>query len=79
MRGVADRVVGRQACAHGQSQKNKSTRTALARARVSDHPAAKFVDFTLARDAEKAEKHVAEAHDIRADLRDRLVAIHEDL
>jgi hypothetical protein len=39
---------------------------------------AKFVDFTLAPDAETAEKQVAEAHDIRDDLRDRLVAIRED-
>jgi len=40
---------------------------------------AKFVDFTLAPDAETAEKQVAEAHDIREDLRDRLVAIREEL
>jgi hypothetical protein len=29
-------------------------------------------------DAETAEKQVAEAHEIREDLRDRLVAIRED-
>jgi hypothetical protein len=39
---------------------------------------AKFVDFALAPDAETAERQVAEAHEIRADLRDRLVAIRED-
>jgi hypothetical protein len=39
---------------------------------------AKFVDFTLAPDAETAERQVAEAHEIREDLRDRLVAIRED-
>jgi hypothetical protein len=39
---------------------------------------AKFVDFTVAPDAETAERQVAEAHDIREDLRDRLVAIRED-
>jgi hypothetical protein len=39
---------------------------------------AKFIDYTLAPDAETAEKQVAEAHDIRKDLRDRLVAIRED-
>jgi hypothetical protein len=39
---------------------------------------AKFVDFTLAPDAETAERQVAEAHEIRDDLRDRLVAIRED-
>jgi hypothetical protein len=39
---------------------------------------AKFVDFTLAPDAETAEKQVAEAHEIREDLRDRLVAMRED-
>jgi hypothetical protein len=36
---------------------------------------AKFIDFTLAPDAEK---QVAEAHDISETLRDRLVAIRED-
>jgi hypothetical protein len=39
---------------------------------------AKFVDYTLAPDAETAERQVAEAHEIREDLRDRLVAIRED-
>ncbi len=39
---------------------------------------AKFVDFALAPDAVTAERQVAEAHDIRDDLRDRLVAIRED-
>jgi hypothetical protein len=38
---------------------------------------AKFIDFTLAPDAETAEKQVAEAHDI-SELRDRLVAIREE-
>jgi hypothetical protein len=37
------------------------------------------VDFTLAPDAETAERQVAEAHDIRKDLRDQLVAMREDL
>jgi hypothetical protein len=36
---------------------------------------AKFVDFTLAPDAETAEKQVAEAHDTSEVLRDRLVAV----
>jgi hypothetical protein len=39
---------------------------------------AKFVDFTLAPDAETAERQVAEAHEISETLRDRLVAIRED-
>ena len=39
---------------------------------------AKFVDFTLAPDAETAEAQVAEAHDISDTLRDRLVAIREE-
>jgi hypothetical protein len=39
---------------------------------------AKFIDFTLAPDAATAEKQVAEAHDIDASLRDRVVAIRED-
>ena len=40
---------------------------------------AKFVDYTLAPDAETAEAQVAEAHDISETLRDRLVAIREEL
>jgi len=39
---------------------------------------AKFIDFSIAPDAETAAKQVAEAHEIRDDLRDRLVAIGED-
>ena len=39
---------------------------------------AKFIDFTMAPDAEAAEKQVAEAHDISGTLRNRLVAIRED-
>jgi hypothetical protein len=39
---------------------------------------AKFVDFTLARDAETTEKQVAEEHQISDTLRDRLVALRED-
>ena len=40
---------------------------------------AKFVDYILAPTAEEAERQVAEAHDIREDLGDRLVAIRDDL
>jgi hypothetical protein len=40
---------------------------------------AKFVDFTMAPDAETAEEQVAEAHDISVELRSRLVAVREDL
>jgi len=36
-------------------------------------------DFTLAPDAETAEKQVAEAHDISDALRNQLVAIREEL
>jgi hypothetical protein len=39
---------------------------------------AKFIEFTMAPDAETAEEQVAEAHDISDTLRDRLVAIRED-
>jgi hypothetical protein len=39
---------------------------------------AKFVDFTMAPDAETAEDQVAQAHDISGTLRNRLVAIRED-
>jgi len=39
---------------------------------------AKFVDFTLAPDAETAVEQVAEAHRISDRLRDRLVAIKDE-
>ena len=49
-------------------------------ARLADHEEpAKFVDFTLAPDAETAERQFAEAHDIEQDTANRLVAIREDL
>jgi hypothetical protein len=40
---------------------------------------AKFVDWTLAPDAETAEEQVAVAHDISETLRHRLVAIRDDI
>ncbi len=40
---------------------------------------ARFIDFTLAPDAETAEKQVAEAHDISETLRNKLVSIRDDL
>jgi hypothetical protein len=39
---------------------------------------ARFIDFSIAPDAETAEKQVAEAHDISDSPRDRLVSIRED-
>jgi len=40
---------------------------------------AKFIDFTLAPDAATGEKQLAEAHQISDTLRDRLVAIRDEL
>jgi hypothetical protein len=40
---------------------------------------AKFIDFVYAPDAAAAEKQVAEEHEIPDTLRDRVVAIHDDL
>jgi len=40
---------------------------------------AKFIDFTMARDAATAEKQVAEAHDIGDEVRHGLVAIRDEL
>jgi hypothetical protein len=61
--------------------KKTKPRDRLIRWRVSLITAtpAKFIDFTLAPDAETAEEQVAEAHDISDTLRDRLVAVREDL
>jgi hypothetical protein len=39
---------------------------------------AKLIDFTMAPDAEAAEEQVAEAHEISAELRPRLIAVRED-
>jgi len=39
---------------------------------------ARFIDYTLAPDAETAVEQVAEAHGISDRLRDRLVAIKDD-
>jgi hypothetical protein len=39
---------------------------------------AKFIDFTMAPDAETAEEQVAEAHQISDAMRGRLVAVRED-
>jgi hypothetical protein len=60
--------------------KKTKPRNHLVRWRVSLITAtpAKFIDFTMAPDAETAEEQVAEAHDISDTLRDRLVAIRED-
>lgn len=40
---------------------------------------AKFIDFAYAPDAETAERKVAEEHEISDTLRNRLVAIRDDL
>jgi hypothetical protein len=50
----------------------------LARELIKGTPA-KFIDFAYAPDAKTAEKQVAEEHEISTMLRDRLVAIREDL
>jgi hypothetical protein len=63
---------------HGQSQEDQTARQLRWRVSLIAKTPAKFVDFTLAPDAETAERQVAEAHEIREDLRDRLVAVRED-
>ena len=40
---------------------------------------ARFIDFTLAPDAETAEKQGAEEHQISDTLRDRLIAVRDEL
>jgi len=61
--------------------KKSKPRERLPRWRVSliKGTPAKFIDYVLAPDAETAEKQVAEEHRIPDMLRDRLVAIREDL
>jgi hypothetical protein len=67
-------------CCMAKAKKSKP-RERLLRWRMSliTKTPGKFVDFTLALDAETAEKQVAEAHDISETLRNRLVAIREEL
>jgi hypothetical protein len=64
-----------------KAKKTKPRDDHLIRWRVSLITAtpAKFIDFTMAPDAETAEEQVAEAHDISDELRPRLVAVREDL
>src|SRR5262245_39456288 len=66
---------------HMAKAKKTKPREHLVRWRVSliKGTPAKFIDFTLAPDAETAEAQVAEAHDIPDTLRDRLIAIREEL
>ena len=66
-------------CAYGQSQKTKPRDLPRWRVSLITKTPAKFIDFTLAPDAATAEKQVAEVHKISETLRDRLVAIREDL
>jgi len=55
----------------------EEARVSLARLDDHRHPG-EVRGFTLAPDADTAETQVADADDIRVDLRDRLVAIRED-
>jgi hypothetical protein len=60
--------------------KAKSTKPRdLIRWRVSLITSTKFIDFTMAPDAETAGEQVAEAYDIGDELRHRLMAIRDDL
>jgi hypothetical protein len=65
---------------HSQSQEGQTTRASASMgvSLIKGTPA-KCVDFTLAPDAETAERQVAEAHEISDTLRSRLVAIRDDL
>jgi hypothetical protein len=68
-------------CAAMAKAKKTKPREHLFRWRVSliGKTPSRFVDYTIANDAETAEKQVAEAHDISETLRDRLIAVREDL
>jgi len=65
---------------HGQSQEDQTAREPdpVAGIPITKTPA-KFIDFAYAPDAETAEKKVAEEHEISDTLRNRLVAIRDDL
>jgi hypothetical protein len=65
-------------CCMAKAKKTKPRDLPRWRVSLITKTPAKFIDFTLAPDAETAEKQVAEAHDISETLRNRLVAIRED-
>ncbi len=71
---------GTDRCCMAKAKKTKP-RDHLVRWRVSLITAtpAKFIDFTMAPDAETAEEQVAEAYDIGDELPHRLMAIRDDL
>jgi hypothetical protein len=65
-------------CCMAKAKKTKPRELIRWRVSLITATPAKFIDFTLAPDAETAEAQVAEAHDISDTLRDRLVAIRDD-
>jgi hypothetical protein len=78
---VLSRWPGRDQSERMAKAKKTKPRDHMVRWRVSLITAtpAKFIDFTMAPDAETAEEQVAEAYDIGDELRHRLMAIRDDL
>jgi hypothetical protein len=64
---------------HGQSKENQTREQIRWRVSLITKTPARFIDFAYAPDAETAEKQVAEEYEISELLRDRLVAIRDDL
>ena len=70
---------GTDRCCMAKVQKTKPRDLIRWRVSLITATPAKFVDFTMAPDAETAEAQVAEAYDIGNELRHRLMAIRDDL
>jgi len=62
-----------------KAKKTKSRELIRWRVSLITKTPAKFIDFVEAPDAATAEKQVADEHEIPDTLRDRLVAIREEL
>ena len=72
-----DAALSRSALALARTERNQDRNRRWRVSLITATPA-KFIDFTMAPDAETAEEQVAQAYDIDATLRHRLVAIRED-
>jgi hypothetical protein len=66
-------------CAYGQGQEDQTQTAPGPMARVIKGTPAKFIEFVEAPDAETAEAMVARNHRIPDALRDRLIALRENL
>ena len=70
---------GTEGCAVAKAKKVKPREQIRWRVSLMTKTPARFIDFAYAPDADTAEKQVAEEHEISEALRNKLVAIRDDL